>query len=251
MWEDNLRNKILALGHEDVTSWVYNALTPEGFDVVRLFELPETLNLVKQEGYDMVLIDGNMAEVENVCFRVAWLCRLRIAVISHDPVYDKNLLDHLGVNAYIPTTTRPSDLASDIEVIAIRGAQQFDNIKVLVVEDDRHIREAIRLSFRIFWPEAELNFADEGQTGINIIKNKAIDMVLLDLGLPDMSGFEVLAQIRGFSKAPVIMLTAARDQEQVIKSMQAGANDYLVKPFKQIELMPRIRKYVNQYTHSK
>ena len=239
----DLRNKILALGNEEVTNWLRNSLRIEGIDVVRLSALPESLNLVKQEGFDLAIFESGMPDLENVCFRVAWLCRLRIIVISSDPALDKNMLFFLGVNAFIPHTTPPSELAKDIEIINIRGNQQFDSIKVLIVEDDRHIREAIRLSFRIFWPEAELYFSDEGQTGINIIKGKAIDLVILDLGLPDMSGIEVLTHIRSFSQTPIIIWSAARDQENIVKSIKAGANDYLVKPFKQIELMPRIRKY--------
>jgi DNA-binding response OmpR family regulator len=249
--EAPMRNKILVLGHEEVTSWVSDTLVPKGFVVVRLFELPESLTILKQEGFEMVVVDSCMPEVENVCFRLAWLCRMRIAVISRDPQYDMNLLAHLGVDAFISPDSPPSELFNDIEVIISRGPQQFDNIRVLVIEDDRHIREAIRLCFRIYWPEAELNFADEGQTGINIIKNKAVDMVLLDLGLPDISGFEVLSWVRNFSQAPVIILTAARDREHVLRAINAGANDYLVKPFKQIELMPRIRKYAFQYARSK
>ncbi len=245
-----MRNKVLALGREDFSYRVNNALKLEGFLVVCLKELPDTLTGIKQEGFDMVLVDGGMPDIENTCFRVAWLCRLRLAIINLAPHYDKNSFIHLGANAFIPPTFPPSELATEIGIISIRGAQDFKSIKVLTIEDDRHIREAIRLSFRIFWPEAELYFTDEGQTGINIVKNKAIDIILLDIGLPDMSGFEVLNCIRSFSKTPVIITTAARDQEKVIKAMQAGANDYLIKPFRQIEMMPRIRYFTNQYARS-
>ncbi|HSW58573.1 MAG TPA: response regulator [Dehalococcoidales bacterium] len=239
-----MRNKVLTLGREEVTERINRALKLEGIDVHCLKTLPEMLNSLKHEGYDMALIDGGMADLENICFRVAWLCRLRVALVNLAPHHDKNHFSLLGANAFIPPTTPPSDLAIEIATISIRGVQEFESIKVLVVEDDRHIREAIRLSFRIFWPEADLDFADEGQTGINLVKNKAMDIVLLDLGLPDISGFDVLKYVRGFSEIPIVITTAARDQENVIRAIQSGANDYVVKPFKQIELMTRIRKYI-------
>jgi DNA-binding response OmpR family regulator len=245
-----MRHKILAIGRDIVTGWVDKAMKPQGFEVVRLFELPETVNIIKQDGYDMVVLDSGLPEVDNICFKVSWLCRLRIAIVSSDMDYDMKLLAPLGADAFISINSQPFDLVKDIETLISFGPPKMDSARVLVVEDDHHIREAIRLSFRIFWPESELFFADEGQTGINIIKNKAIDMVLLDLGLPDISGFEVLAWIRSFSRAPVIVLTAARDQDNVIRAINAGANDYLIKPFKQMELMPRIHKYIREHALS-
>jgi DNA-binding response OmpR family regulator len=239
-----MRNKVLALGNEETTTWLFKALQLEGIDVIRLRELPDSLNAVKQENFDMVFIDGLAADVDNMCFKIAWICRLRVAMICDRDQVDINAYTYLGANAFIPRSTPPSDLSGIIQAVCARGHQVFENVRILAIEDDRNIREAIRLGFRIFWPEAELNFADEGQTGLNIIRNKAIDLVLLDLGLPDMSGFDVLAKIRSYSRAPVIILSAARDQGNVIKAIQSGANDYMVKPFKQIELMPRILKYV-------
>jgi CheY-like chemotaxis protein len=246
-----MRQKILALGRDEITTGVNNAALSLGIQVVRLFELPDSMGVIKQENFDMVVVDGCMTDVENVCFRVSWLCRLRVAVITNDLPYDKNLLGHLGVEHFIPTGKHPFELATDLEMLSSLGPPEFEEARIMVIEDDRHIQEAIRLSFRIFWPESSLFFADEGQTGINILKNKAVDMVLLDLGLPDMTGYEVLSWIRGFSKTPVIILSAARDQAGVIRAIRGGATDYLVKPFKQIELMPRIRKYILQYSKTR
>jgi DNA-binding response OmpR family regulator len=242
-----MRQKILALGHDDATSWVANSLVGRGIETVRFFEVPESLNVIKQDNYDMVVVDSAMPDVESVCFRIIWLCRLRVAVVSRDLEYDMQLLTPLGIDAFLPADSPQSEVISDIETICKRGPHKFDSVRVLAIEDDKHIREAIRLCFRIFWPEAELVFAEEGQSGVNIIKNKAMDLVMLDLGLPDISGFEVLNWIRNFSKVPVIVLTAAREQENVVRAIKAGANDYVVKPFKQMELMPRIRKNIAQY----
>jgi DNA-binding response OmpR family regulator len=240
-----MRNKVLALGNEEITTWLHKALQLEGIDTIRSRDLPDSLNAVKQENFDMAFIDGQASDVENMCFKIAWICRLRVAMICDRDQVDCNALTYLGANAFIPRSTAPSELAGIIQAVTARGHQIFEDVKILAIEDDRNIREAIRLSFRIFWPEAELNFADEGQTGLNIIRNKAIDLVLLDLGLPDISGFDVLDKVRSYSRAPVIILSGARDEENVVKAINSGANDYLVKPFRQIELMPRILKYIS------
>ena len=117
------------------------------------------------------------------------------------------------------------------------------NIRVLLIEDDNHIREALRLCFRIYWPEAEVSYVAEGEQGLKLAKSQPADITLLDLGLPDISGFDVLTNIRTFSKTPVVMLTARRDKEEIVKAIQSGANDYLVKRFRQVDLMTRIKKY--------
>jgi two-component system, OmpR family, response regulator VicR len=116
----------------------------------------------------------------------------------------------------------------------------------MVIEDDKYIREAVRLCFKIFWPEADVNFADDGQSGIVNTRSYSPDIILLDLGLPDISGYDVLAALRTFTQAPVVILSATRDKENIVKAIQSGANDYIIKPFKQIELMPRIKKLIQQ-----
>ena len=103
----------------------------------------------------------------------------------------------------------------------------------------------------VFWPETEVSFALDGQSGVNMLKAKPADIVLLDLGLPDISGFEVLSQIRAFSQTPVVIVSATMEKEYIIKAIQEGANDYIIKPFKQIELMSRIKKQVMPASNKK
>ncbi len=77
-----------------------------------------------------------------------------------------------------------------------------------------------------------------------MLKAQPADIVLLDLGLPDISGLDVLRQIRAFSQVPVVMLSATIEKDYIVRSIQEGVSDYSVKPFKQIELMSRIKKQV-------
>lgn len=144
-----MKLRILALGDEDITRWVFNSLTGRGMEVVRFSQLPETIALLK-------------------------------------------------------------------------------------------------LCFRIYWPEAEVSFVAEGEQGIKLAKSQPMDIILLDLILPDISGLDVLNKIRSFTRIPVIILTADRNQDTLIKAIRSGANDYVLKPFKQTELMNRLRQFINQ-----
>ncbi len=121
------------------------------------------------------------------------------------------------------------------------------DIKVLVIEDDMEIVDSIMLSFRVAWPEAEVIYSNHGVQGITKVQTESPDIVILDLGLPDISGYEVLQQIRLFSSVPVIILTVRSEEEDVIKALESEANDYVVKPFRQKELMARVRAQISQF----
>jgi len=114
-------------------------------------------------------------------------------------------------------------------------------MKVLIVEDDREIVEVISLAFDIRWPGVELVSTHLGEKGVELVENEKPDIVILDLGLPDISGFDVLKEIRTFSDVPVLILTVRGDEADVVKGLEWGADDYMVKPFRQMELLSRIR----------
>ena len=80
-------------------------------------------------------------------------------------------------------------------------------VKALIIEDDPEIVESVSLAFRMLQPEAELATTHLGKKGIKLVGSEDPNIVILDLGLPDMSGFEVLKQIRLFSSVPIIILT--------------------------------------------
>ena len=114
-------------------------------------------------------------------------------------------------------------------------------MKVLIIEDDRDIVEAISLAFQIRWPEAHVISTHLGERGVELVEKESPDIVILDLGLPDISGYEVLKQIRLFSSIPVIILTARAEESDIVKGLELGADDYIVKPFKQLELLSRVQ----------
>ena len=113
------------------------------------------------------------------------------------------------------------------------------NAKVLVVDDDTAIAEMIGIVLRA--EGFEPSFCADGSEAVAAFHSARPDLVLLDLMLPGMDGIEVCARIREESGIPIIMLTAKGDTTDVVKGLESGADDYIVKPFNPKELVARIR----------
>ena len=114
-------------------------------------------------------------------------------------------------------------------------------MKILVIDDEPDVVESVRLGFTLQWREIDVLGAPSGELGLDVIEHERPDMVLLDIGLPDIDGFEVLRQIRAFSDVPVVMLTAHDDSMDKVKGLELGADDYVTKPFNHLELMARVK----------
>jgi two-component system KDP operon response regulator KdpE len=123
-------------------------------------------------------------------------------------------------------------------------------MKVLVIEDDKEIVDAISLAFQIRWPEAKVVSTRLGQKGVELVESEQPDIVILDLGLSDVTGFEVLRQIRRFSAVPTIILTVRTEEADVVKGLEWGADDYITKPFRQLELLARVRSMIRRHMPS-
>ncbi len=114
-------------------------------------------------------------------------------------------------------------------------------MRVLVVDDEADVIESLRLGFTLQWREIDVLGATTGEAALDLVEQEHPDVVLLDVGLPDIDGFEVLRQIRAFSDVPVLMLTARDDAMDKVKGLELGADDYVTKPFNHLELMARLR----------
>lgn len=114
-------------------------------------------------------------------------------------------------------------------------------MKILIIEDDSIIVENIELTLNVGWPEAELIWTGLGEEGIELVESQSPDLVILDLGLPDINGFEVLKSIRLFSNIPVVVLTVREEETSVVRAFEYGADEYLNKPFRQMELVARLK----------
>lgn len=119
--------------------------------------------------------------------------------------------------------------------------EQEGGVKILVIEDDPHILESLSLAFELRWPEVSLVSTDRGGKGVEMVDSEAPDVVILDLGLPDINGLEVLRQVRLFSAVPIIILTAMSEDENKARAMELGANDFVLKPFRQAQFLERIK----------
>jgi two-component system KDP operon response regulator KdpE len=114
-------------------------------------------------------------------------------------------------------------------------------MRILVVDDEPDVIESVRLGFTLQWREVDVLGSGTGEAGLDALERELPDIVLLDVGLPDIDGFEVLRQIRAFSDVPVVMLTARDDSMDKVKGLELGADDYVTKPFNHLELMARVK----------
>jgi len=114
-------------------------------------------------------------------------------------------------------------------------------MKALVIEDDPGIVEAVSLCFQLRWSGASVVSASQGGKGLELIETETPDVVILDIGLPDMDGFQVLRELRRFSQVPVIMLTVRGEDIDIARCLEMGADDYITKPFSHIELIARVQ----------
>ena len=111
--------------------------------------------------------------------------------------------------------------------------------RVLVIDDEPQIRKFVDISLRSQGYGTQL--ADTGEQGLSILATQGADLVILDLGLPDRDGQDVLRELRQWSRVPDIVLTVRSSEDQKVALLDAGANDYVTKPFGIEELMARIR----------
>jgi two-component system, OmpR family, KDP operon response regulator KdpE len=110
---------------------------------------------------------------------------------------------------------------------------------ILVVDDEPHIVRTLRINLRA--RDYEVESAGDGRSALQIIAERTPDVIVLDLGLPDMNGVEVLRRVRETSTVPVVVLSARQDSDDKVEALDAGADDYVTKPFGMDELLARVR----------
>ncbi|MEY4404388.1 MAG: two-component response regulator MtrA [Actinomycetota bacterium] len=117
---------------------------------------------------------------------------------------------------------------------------------LLFIEDDRGIRAALRLALED--EGYKVLESPDGQSGLKTFASENVDLVLLDLRLPDLSGFDVCRELRSKSLVPIIMVTAQTDTHDLVAGLEAGADDYVTKPVVAKELAARIRAALRRTT---
>ncbi len=121
--------------------------------------------------------------------------------------------------------------------------------RILVIEDDRELGRVLLGLLRRAGFEARL--AENGVRGLLALREDPPDLVVLDLGLPDLAGDEILTRLRATSDLPVLVLTATRDLERKVRLLREGADDYLEKPFHPEELLARIEALLRRRVSGK
>ena len=122
---------------------------------------------------------------------------------------------------------------------------QHTPVSVLVAEDDEHISHLLR--FMLERANYTVHVAHDGREAKNFIENNApTNLVLLDVMLPFFDGFALVALVRAqpaWKATPIIMLTAKTQEQDIVRALQAGANDYILKPFQPAELLARVKRH--------
>ena len=116
--------------------------------------------------------------------------------------------------------------------------------KVLVVDDEKLIVKGIRFSLE--QDDMEVDCAYDGEEALEMIKAREYDIILLDVMLPKLTGFEVCQQVREFSSVPIVMLTAKGEDMDKILGLEYGADDYITKPFNILEVKARIKAIIRR-----
>jgi two-component system KDP operon response regulator KdpE len=116
--------------------------------------------------------------------------------------------------------------------------------RVLVVDDEPQILRALRINLRV--RDYQVDVAATGTEALQMAARHPPDLVILDLGLPDLDGMEVIQGLRGWTKAPIIVLSGRADSLDKVEALDAGADDYITKPFGVEELLARMRAAVRR-----
>jgi two-component system KDP operon response regulator KdpE len=116
--------------------------------------------------------------------------------------------------------------------------------RVLVVDDEPQIVRALRINLRA--RGYDVDAAPDGRTALDLAARRHPDVIVLDLGLPDMEGAEVIRGLRGWTSVPIIVLTARHASEEKVETLDVGADDYVTKPFGMDELLARLRAAVRR-----
>jgi len=117
-------------------------------------------------------------------------------------------------------------------------------MKALIIEDDPDTIESVSHVLQMRWPEINLASTHLGKRGIKLAGSVSPNVIILDLSLPDINGFEVLKQIRTFSSVPIVVLSVKAEETDIVKGLEWGADDYIVKPCHNLELLARVKARV-------
>lgn len=113
-------------------------------------------------------------------------------------------------------------------------------MKILVVDDAPEIIDVVTICLQLRWGHAEVISAGTGARAVDIVAREQPDLVILDVNLPDIDGFQTLQRIRQISQVPVVLVTVKGKDTDIARGLELGADDYIIKPFSNIEFIARL-----------
>jgi DNA-binding response OmpR family regulator len=116
---------------------------------------------------------------------------------------------------------------------------------LLIVEDSANIRDVLTILFQLMWPDARVACAADGTTALRLALEEWPDLIILDVDLPDVDGFQVCTEIRRRSTMPIVMLSACDPEGGSARGLAAGANAYVSKPFDLVEFRALVRTFLS------
>ena len=114
-------------------------------------------------------------------------------------------------------------------------------MKILIIDDDPSIREVVSLAFELRWPDANVLTAESGEIGLMMLEIENPQLMILDIGLPGIDGYDVISATRSISHLPIIILTVRGEESSATRALDMGADDYLTKPFSHLVLLARVQ----------
>lgn len=117
--------------------------------------------------------------------------------------------------------------------------------KILIIDDETQIRKLLEITLSS--NDFEVKLAENGMEGIRFAATFQPDLIMLDLGLPDVDGQNILVQLREWFSNPIMILSVKSEESEIVKALDNGANDYLIKPFRTQELLARVRSHMRNH----
>ena len=119
-------------------------------------------------------------------------------------------------------------------------------MKILIVDDEPDICEIITIAFNLRWSELEIRTAGTGAKALELAETESLDAIILDIVLPDADGFELCTQLKARTSAAILILTVKGAEEDKVKGLTLGADDYITKPFNHYELLARLKAVIRR-----
>ncbi len=123
-------------------------------------------------------------------------------------------------------------------------------LRILIAEDEPEMVEALTLSLRFQWPDCELAIAVTGAEALQLAAERNRDLMLLDIGLPVVDGYDVLRDLRRVSTVPIIVVSGRQDELDKVRALELGADDFVSKPFGHMELLARVKAVLRRSAQS-